>query len=270
MMARRNSIVVTRGRLSGVSLIEVLVSLTVFTINVLAWQAMLHLVLTLLGSMSMLEAQAVEDVPFETLCGSAVMSRWRPRSVNLTTMMVTSAGPRRRGLTLVEVLVALAIAAMILGLLMGSLAMARRSSSTALARSEAIVVRLNLPTLLIDVIQVAGRGRVGRDPTQCGIEIADAGRRLILHHDEHGHTFTDEVFAARDGVGRPALYLRRVPHPRQPWIEDVIGFVVNAVDDFDSGWVRALHVEVEHVAHDGPLRIVVPLLHHPCVNWTSS
>ena len=251
----------------GASLVEVLVALSVFAINLLAWHAALQLVFAMLRHMGMIEAQAAEDIAFVGLCVSAAIPpRLAPRrGVFDAAGVVRHVGVRRAGLTLIEVLIAVAISMILLGLVAASVAMARRSTAVSLAVAEAVTVRLVLPALLHDVIGVAGRGLGDGAENACGVSVKDDGRRLELRFVEQSVHVEEHIFAARDGAGRPALYLRRLPHPRQPWIEDVTGFSVVEVDHNDATWVRAVHLVVEHASLDAPLRVAVPLLHHPCV-----
>lgn len=256
---------------SGVSLVEVLIALSVLVINVLTWNATLHLLFAILRGMGTIEAHLDEDMTFAALCGALAVPVRRMGPAMEAGEPRSSVMPRSRsGATLVEMLVAAGIATMLLVLLATTLVMARRSANAAQARSEAITVRVALPALLHETIHVAGRGVEGGGAPPCPVEVMEAGRRLVLHRVEHGELLTDEVLAGRDGGGRPALYLRRLPHPRQPWIEDVTSFSVIPIEDVPTSWVRSLHVEVEHRSLDRPLRVVVPLLHHPCIAWNGS
>ncbi len=148
-----------------------------------------------------------------------------------------------RGFTLVELLVAFALGAVILAAASGSLVSTARISAAVEARGVEAQRRVAVPLLLRSLVGVAGRGSDG-----CGLEVADGGRRLRLTGVPPGETgvATTEVFSGLDGGGRPALYHRNLPHVRQPYLEDVTGFLVLAGRDLDGRW-RAIE-------HDGTSR----------------
>ena len=150
---------------------------------------------------------------------------------------------RRSGLTLVEVLVALAVGTMVVGLALVTGTSTRRLTTVLDARATAGQRQMAAPLLVSGALVQAGRDIEG-----CGLEVTDAGRRARVHGIDFGDDApkTREVFAALDGGGRPALYLRTVPHARQPWLEDVTGFAVHAARDSEGVW-RALE-------HDGVTR----------------
>ena len=255
----------------GVSLVEVLVALAVFAINLLAWQAALQLAFAMLRHIGAIEEHAAEDMAFAALCLSAAVPPrlTRRRGVIDAACEVPHVGSRRAGFTLIEVLIAITIATIVFGLVAASVVMARRSTAVSLGVSEAVTVRLVLPAVLHDAVGVAGRGLgVGAD-TACGVTVEEDGQRLVLRFVEQSVNVEEHVFAALDGAGRPALYLRRSPHPRQPWIEDVTSFSVVAIDVNDAMWTAAVLLEIEHAALDAPLRVSVPLLHHPCITWSA-
>ena len=52
----------------GVSVIEALVALALFALNLLAWHASLHLVFTLLRHMAVIDGQATESTSFAVVC----------------------------------------------------------------------------------------------------------------------------------------------------------------------------------------------------------
>ena len=269
MTARRSECPLPRRSALGVSLVEVLVALAVFAVNLLAWTAVLQLVFAIVRRIVALEAQVVEDVAFAEVCSTvALVPRFERAKPSLRVESAFgSISLRQSGVTLVEVLVAAAIGLVILLLVAAAVAMASRSSGAVLVASEATVVRIVMPALLHDVVGAAGRGLdVGAYPeAPCGVAVEDGGRRLVLNYVDGGEYVEEHLFASFDGAGRPALYLRRLPHPRQPWVEDVTGLSVAVVDGAGSAWEHWVRLEVEHRALERPLVVAVPLLHHPCV-----
>lgn len=149
----------------------------------------------------------------------------------------------RHGLSLVELLVALAMGAVVLAAASSSLVTTGHFSARVELRGIEAQRRVAVPLLLREVIAAAGRGLEG-----CGLEVVDHGTRLRLASIPPGGMVpvTTEVFADLDGGGRPALYQRTVPHPRQPYLEDVVAFVVMAGRDDVGHW--------RTVEHDGAVR----------------
>ena len=174
--------------------------------------------------------------------------------------------PCRSGLTLAEMLVALAVGAVVLAGVAAMLAALSRAVHRATASANAQIVRSALPMLVTERVETAGRGL---DET-CGLVTTVGGTRITVRRALlDGTAFGEEVFASFDAVGRPALYLRRVPHARQPWVEDVTGFLVERIEyePYTRAPARASSITllVEHDALDGPLMFDVPLSHRPCV-----
>jgi prepilin-type N-terminal cleavage/methylation domain-containing protein len=176
----------------------------------------------------------------------------------------------RRGLTLVEVLVALAIGTLVLALAAATSQSSRRLSAAIDARATAGQRATAVPLLIGGALARAGRGLDG-----CGLEVADDGRRARLHGFGLGDVEpkTLEVFAGLDGGRRPALYHRTLPHPRQPWLEDVTGFRVLAGRDDGGAWRAIEHdtvtrwtaIRVELGWIDGDVRTYeLRLPHAPC------
>lgn len=177
---------------------------------------------------------------------------------------------RRLGLTLVEVLVALAIGSVVLGAATAGLQASRRLQDAIDVRSVAGLRATAVPSLLGRALGLAGRGIDG-----CGLQVAEAGRRARVLGIDLGAAAPEivEVFAGVDGGGRPALYHRTVPYARQPWFEDVTDFRVPAARDASGAWRAvdhdaltrwtALRAEVSWT--DGETRTYdVPLPHAPC------
>lgn len=177
---------------------------------------------------------------------------------------------RPQGLTLVEVLVALAIGALVLALAAATVHSSRRLSAVLEARAVAGQRRTAVPLLVGGALARAGRGLEG-----CGLQVADEGARARVLGVDLGDAApeTVEVFAGLDGGGRPALYLRTLPHARQPWLEDVTGFRVLAGRDEVGAWRVVEHdavarwtaLRIELTWADGDQRTYeVRLPHAPC------
>ncbi len=253
-------------RTDGLTLVEVVVALAVLAINLVGWIAAVQLISLLLErSAALLGAIEVSDLVGMCTLGLLVM---RPPTAQAGCCDVASAEPTdalssrgRRGFTIVEILVALVLAGLVLTLVAAGFVSTARFSRTALDSGDALTVRLALPTMLRQAIEVAGRG-VGEG---CGLVVQASGEWLgVTSVVTGGSLVVDEVFAARDGGGRPALYLRRVPHARQPWIEDVTAFRLHAVEFDGEGRVAAVDVAIEHGSLHEPLAVRVPLPHRPC------
>ena len=175
-----------------------------------------------------------------------------------------------RGLTLVEVLVALVIGSLVLSLAAATGQSSRRLNGVIDARAIAGQRKTAVPQLVGGVLALAGRGLDG-----CSLHLADGGQRARVHGVDLGDTDpeTVEVFAGLDGGGRPALYHRTAPHVRQPWLEDVIGFRVLAGLDEAGAWRTIEHdtvtrwtaLRVELSWTDGDARTYeLRLPHAPC------
>lgn len=176
----------------------------------------------------------------------------------------------RAGVTLVEVLVSLAIGTMVVGMALSTGTSTRRFASVLDAAATAGQRRAAVPQLVGGALALAGR-----DGEACGLEVVDAGRRARVRGSEAGDDAprTREVFAGLDGGGRPALYLRTLPHARQPWLEDVTDFEVLAARDEAGAWRTLAHdgvtrwsrLRVSLTWRDGDVRtydLVLP--HAPC------
>jgi prepilin-type N-terminal cleavage/methylation domain-containing protein len=248
----------------GLTLVETIVAMAVLAINVVGWSALVHLVVVLLQrTAAVLELLDVPDLVAMCSAGVLCVAPWRSRPTEpYGTITGPDRGAPRRGLTLVEMLVALAIASLLFGLVAAAFGSTSRFARAALASGDALTVRLALPTMLQQAIQVAGRGvREG-----CGLGVDDSGRRLVVTSTlADGTLVVDEVFAALDGGGRPALYLRRVPHARQPWLEDVTSFRVQAHELDRDDRVASVELVLEHLALADPLAVHVTLPHRPCL-----
>ncbi len=176
----------------------------------------------------------------------------------------------RRAFTLVEVLVALAIGSLVLGLAMATGLATRRFQVVLDERATDTARTTAIPQLLAWAV-----GRTGRGVDGCSAAVANGGalwRGAAIDPGDATAT-TVEVLAGRDGGGRPALYHRTLPWSRQPWLEDVERFVVLEVRAPDDAWgpplldgsTRWTAVRVELVWTDGDVRTYeVPLPHAPC------
>jgi prepilin-type N-terminal cleavage/methylation domain-containing protein len=144
----------------------------------------------------------------------------------------------RRGLTLVEVLVAVAIGSLVIALAAATSLSSRRMHAVLDARAVAGQRTTAVPQLVGGALLLAGRGIDG-----CGLQVLDAGRRVRVRGVDRGDSTpsTVEVFAGLDGGGRPALYHRTLPYVRQPWLEDVVGFEVNEARNETGSWSAVDH-----------------------------
>ncbi len=176
----------------------------------------------------------------------------------------------RVGFTLVEVLVALAIGSLVLGLAASTSVATRRVQVVLDERAIATARTTAVPQLLAWAIGRAGRGVDG-----CAAAVASGGalwRGSAVDPGDAAPT-TVEVLAGVDGGGRPALYHRTLPWARQPWLEDVTTFAVLEGLDADGTWrawtadgaTRWSAVRTELAWTDGDVRIYeVALPHLPC------
>lgn len=176
----------------------------------------------------------------------------------------------RGAFTLVEVLVALTIGSLVLGLAMATGVATRRVQATLDARATDAERTTAVPQLLSWAIGRAGRGVEGCAASVAGDHALWRGTGV-----EPGEPVatTVEVLAGRDGGGRPALYHRTLPWPRQPWVPDVVGFAVLEARDADGAWrpwvsdgvTRWTAVRVALSWTDGDARTYeVALPHAPC------
>lgn len=145
---------------------------------------------------------------------------------------------RAVGITVVELLVALAIGGAILTAAYGAASVAGRLASAIDERGTVGQRATSVPYLLAGALAHAGRGLDG-----CGLHVADAGRRVRaegVRLGEHDPRLI-EVFAGADGGGRPALYWRSPPAVRQPWLEEVTRLVVTGGRDDRGAWRAVDH-----------------------------
>ena len=259
-----------RTRRYGFSLSEVLVALSILALNVLGWSASLSLALALVRRISDVGSVADPAETASSICALALLVPRMPglgtRSVRLALPTGACGRPRPGGFSLVEVLVALAIGVTVLSGIAAMLAGTSRAVRFASQSADAHTVRSAIPMLVADTVEAAGRGV----EDSCGMVTTVGGAWLAVRRALTDGTVTEEeVFAGLDGAGRPALYLRRVPHARQPWVEDVTAFLVERIDfePYTLAPARASSITllVEHDALNGPLLFDVQLPHRPCV-----
>lgn len=178
---------------------------------------------------------------------------------------------RSVGVMLVEWLLALALA----GVVMALAAAALRSTNTWVGVLDARITRVQrevaVPVLVAELLAGAGRGLDG-----CALTLAAGGTLVRWQTQLRGQLqpHTLELFAARDGARRPALYQRQLPHARQPWLEDVVHLRVLEVLRSDGAWVapstsngeRIHALRLSLVWDDGShASIISPLPHAPCL-----
>lgn len=257
----------------GLGLVEVLVALTVAALNLIGWTATLHVVLTLVRRIGELGAGPDPAVTASAACALALAVPRAPTSSRAVVRMASVAlrrraahVSRRLGLSLVELLVALAVGSLVVAGLAATSAAGVGAGRGASVAADAATLRHALPALVGEVVEKAGGGM----RAACGLMVAEGASLMTVRRAASDGTVVEEaVFAAIDAAGRPALYLRRLPHARQPWVEDVIAFRVERVDPASEPGAtdRAERVSllVEHAALDVPVRFDVPLPHRPCV-----
>lgn len=176
----------------------------------------------------------------------------------------------RRAFTLVEVLVALAIGSLVLGLAATTAVAMRRLQAVVDARATATARATAVPQLLAWAI-----GRTGRDVDGCAAAVESGGRLWRGAAVDPGTVAatTVEVLAGVDGGGRPALYHRTLPWARQPWLEDVTAFALLEGRDGSGAWrgwaadgaTRWSAIRAELTWTDGDVRSYeVELPHRPC------
>ena len=256
-----------RARLGGLTVVEVIVALAVLAINLLGWLAAVQLIVVLLQrTVFLLESLDPFDLAEMCVLGAVSVPTLPMIRAGIGGQSACQAGQpfsaASRGFTLVEVLVALALSGAVFAVLTSGFASTTRFTTAALAATDELSVRLALPEMLRQAVEMAGRGVTD----SCALTLPVSGERLVLTHaQEDGQRVVDEVFAALDGGGRPALYLRRVPHPRQPWIEEVTSFRVVGHKFDDGGRVESVRVALTHRALDDPLELHIALPHRPCL-----
>jgi len=165
--------------------------------------------------------------------GSA-QARRSGRALRSSRARSPGAGPNAiQGFSLLELLVALALAAL-LAVLLGSTLAGGASVAERVGRaSEAAQLRLLATSLLVAEIELAGRGvaadslAVERDPA------GEGGDRIVVRYLAEAYRAEPLLveatfFAAVDGRGRPSLYREPDDGVRQPWLLGVTGLHATA------------------------------------------
>lgn len=193
----------------GLTLVEVLVSLGIVGLNVVGWMACLNVAIVL--ARRLVELSGDDGSTGALLCAIAAVVG-RPTGVRA---QCDSSRERHHssGVTLVELLIAVAVGSVVVGLLIvwniGSLRLVQAVGG----RADAISTRTALETMLTTEVAAAGRS-VGEG--MCGLGVRDGGRQIVVRTGSGADMVTDLLFATVDTGGRPALFIRRIPHPRQP------------------------------------------------------
>jgi len=205
--------------------------------------------------------------------------------------------PHQRGFTLIEVLVAVAIAGLLLVALVGFVRTARGAALASETASEVTTTLRLASELLREELLLAGSapwplpagaGAVeGLEGTQTTVQFLAQG--LQVRAVPGGHAlrlvYVDDRVAGRpvaryltfeaavDGQGQPQLYRRSGTSPRQPWVGGVEEMVVVGavtasgelvgVASLPGNRVRALWLEL--VAAGATTRVLVELPHTPLV-----
>jgi Tfp pilus assembly protein PilV len=259
---------VDRGlRRRGVTLVEVLVALVVLTLNLLGIVSAFALTVRIAHTASAVLAE-LRDLRPEAACLAVLLGPVRLHRPRRRHRSAADSGAlrRARGLTLVELLTASAIAATVILALGAFAATTSRGASSVERRIDRELAEHGLELVFAGDVARAGEGL---DPADCGIAIDHSGTRLDAYRrttpDEEEHvTYT----AGTDAQGRPALYRRTAPHPRQPWIEDVTSFTVeipHVAAGTDPPRLVAVTVVITRRGDGEPLRWTVPLPHRPCL-----
>lgn len=140
----------------------------------------------------------------------------------------TSPRPAVDGFTLVELMVALAVAALLVGLLGSTLAGGASVAGNVGRASEAAQLRILAAGLLRAEVELAGRGSA---TSGLALELDPAGEggdRIVVRYLADAYRAEPLLveatfFAAVDGRGRASLYRQPDDGVRQPWLLGVTG-----------------------------------------------
>jgi hypothetical protein len=245
-----------RGR-EALTLVEVLVALLLVGLNGAGLVAGLILALTLFGRAAEL-LHGLDTLSVGAACGLALLP---PHVGRARSRLGTR---ERRGLGLVELLVALAVGALVLTLLAALVRVQAATRGALEERAEWSYAQHGLRLAVEAEVATAG-ARLGAG--ECGMAQRSGGAVLELsRRGADGALALVTLEAGRDGAGRPALYRRLHPHPRQPWLEDVTSFHVTSFEVAPDAPERlaAVNLELRH-ERGGELRWRALLPHQPCV-----
>jgi prepilin-type N-terminal cleavage/methylation domain-containing protein len=243
----------SRSRRTGVTLVEVLVASMLLAVNALAMSGVLVMAIDLTRRAEAI-ALEIEEGAALPACAAACPAL-RPRRRRPRTAPV--------GFTLVEVLISLAVAGVVVAAAAGFVTGGLRTSAALTERAVHIEARLAIPAILMEVVSPVGSGV---DASTCALGVRDQGRLLeITRLEADGSERVEEVFAAMDGGGRPALFLRHRPFARQPFLEEVRSFEVTHVEEAPDGRVDSLSLRLVHERVPRPIEVTVLLPHRPCL-----
>lgn len=148
------------------------------------------------------------------------------------------------GFTLPELVVAVAVLALLAGLAATTMGGARKGATEAERQTERVQLRTAAAAILGGEIRRAGHLDPERDdsdgapfgglpPLEIDLGPPGGDTLLLRYHDDRFRSEAAEITAAysagRDGAGRPALYRRAGTGSRQPALEGVSGFEVIAL-----------------------------------------
>jgi prepilin-type N-terminal cleavage/methylation domain-containing protein len=179
------------------------------------------------------------------------------------------------GFTLLEVLVALALATLLATALAWSVQATTRVAGDVAATTDAAQQRALAASLLRGEIERAGRGgpehdgrlAIRRDPGGGGGDALEVGYLAEADRAE-ATVLRASFFAGRDAADRPNLYRQSPGAVRQPWLLGVTGVhVVGGRDDAGAPIARADLVGTARVA---ALEVELRFAHGPPVRFWAS
>ncbi len=247
----------------GFTIVEALVATSVFGINLTAMVAVLLLSFSLFRRSATI-LDGIADLSIVDACQGAllgptiVMQRMRCRFRRLAGRLSS------HGLTLVEVLVALAMTTILMLVIASFVTSVHGGTRAAEARADRHLLEHALGLVFAGEMANAG-ARLAAD--ECGVAIDQDGRAIhAWARDTEGTLQLRTITAGVDGAGRPALYRRHHPHSRQPWLEDVTDFHVELVESSTEigRRVAAIFVRIEVAGHDTVFELHMDLPHRPC------
>ena len=253
-----------RGPHAGVSLVEVIVAVALLGVQLVAWTSVFRLIAMLTSMSETLFTSGFDDSGGVCLLTFALAPL--SRSVSRAGLNVPRLGRslrQRHGISLVETLLAFALAVLVVGLTLVAASGYRRSAVRIESVHDALATRSAIPIMVRDVLAVAG---ASLPFGVCGLHVSPGRDRIAVEYrDVTGQGRSLEVFADLDGSGRPALYLRRPPYSKQPWIEGVTSFHVDVPESSHGDRIRAVSARVEHVVLGDAIDFRIEMPHRPCV-----